>query len=146
MALWNEFQAHESTGTAMQYSVGIGKSTVAYRDFLESDLIIISGQNPGTNHPRMLTSLQAAARRGCQIVSLNPLPETGLNRFKHPQELLQLIGPGTAINRLWLPVRINGDVALLKGLGKALLEVEGIPVGIEVKTVQGFLERRERHR
>ncbi|KFE69466.1 FdhF/YdeP family oxidoreductase [Hyalangium minutum] len=113
---------HESSGTALNEAIGIGKGTVTLEDFEKAEAIFVIGQNPGTNHPRMLTSLQAAARRGCQIVSINPLPETGLNRFKHPQELIQLIGPGTAINRLWLPVRINGDVALLKGLGKALLE------------------------
>jgi molybdopterin-dependent oxidoreductase alpha subunit len=115
---------HESSGTALKEVIGIGKGTVTLEDFQKAEAIFVIGQNPGTNHPRMLTSLQEAARRGCQIVSINPLPETGLNRFKHPQELLQLIGPGTAINRLWLPVRINGDVALLKGLGKALLEEE----------------------
>jgi len=115
---------HESSGTALNEVIGIGKGTVTLEDFEKAEAIFVIGQNPGTNHPRMLTSLQAAARRGCQIVSINPLPETGLNRFKHPQELIQLIGPGTAINRLWLPVRINGDVALLKGLGKALLEEE----------------------
>ncbi|MFL5347197.1 MAG: FdhF/YdeP family oxidoreductase [Hyalangium sp.] len=115
---------HESSGAALKETLGIGKGTVTLEDFEKAEAIFVIGQNPGTNHPRMLTSLQAAARRGCQIVSINPLPETGLNRFKHPQELIQLIGPGTAINRLWLPVRINGDVALLKGLGKALLEEE----------------------
>jgi molybdopterin-dependent oxidoreductase alpha subunit len=115
---------HESSGTALNEVIGIGKGTVKLEDFEKAGAIFVIGQNPGTNHPRMLTSLQAAARRGCQIVSINPLPETGLNRFKHPQELLQLLGPGTAINRLWLPVRINGDVALVKGLGKALLEEE----------------------
>jgi molybdopterin-dependent oxidoreductase alpha subunit len=115
---------HESSGTALGEVIGIGKGTVTLEDFDKAEAIFVIGQNPGTNHPRMLSTLQAAARRGCQIVSINPLPETGLNRFKHPQELIQLIGPGTAINRLWLPVRINGDVALLKGLGKALLEAE----------------------
>lgn len=113
---------HESSGAALSETVGIGKGTVTLEDFEKAEAIFVIGQNPGTNHPRMLSSLQAAARRGCQIVSINPLPEAGLNRFKHPQELIQLIGPGTAINRLWLPVRINGDVALLKGLGKVLLE------------------------
>ncbi len=115
---------HESSGAALSEALGFGKGTVTLEDFEKAEAIFVIGQNPGTNHPRMLASLQAAARRGCSIVSINPLPETGLNRFKHPQEVLQLIGPGTAINRLWLQVRINGDVALLKGLGKALLEEE----------------------
>jgi len=115
---------HESSGTALGEVLGFGKGTVKLEDFEKAEAIFVIGQNPGTNHPRMLTSLQAAARRGCKIVSINPLPEAGLNRFKHPQELPELLGPGTALNRLWLQVRINGDVALLKGLGKALLELE----------------------
>ncbi|XXF75248.1 FdhF/YdeP family oxidoreductase [Myxococcaceae bacterium GXIMD 01537] len=115
---------HESSGTGLMETVGIGKGTVTLEDFEKADAIFVIGQNPGTNHPRMLTALQAAARRGCQIVSINPLPETGLNRFKHPQEVFHLLGPGTAINRLLLQVRINGDVALLQGLGKELLEEE----------------------
>ena len=115
---------HESSGTALGEVLGFGKGTVKLEDFEQAEAIFVIGQNPGTNHPRMLTSLQAAARRGCKIVSINPLPEAGLNRFKHPQELPELLGPGTALNRLWLQVRINGDVALLKGLGKALLELE----------------------
>jgi molybdopterin-dependent oxidoreductase alpha subunit len=114
---------HESSGAALTETIGIGKGTVTLEDFEKAEAIFVIGQNPGTNHPRMLVSLQEAARRGAQIVSINPLPETGLNRFKHPQEPLQLLGgPGTAINRLWLQVRVNGDVALLQGLGKALLE------------------------
>jgi molybdopterin-dependent oxidoreductase alpha subunit len=115
---------HESSGTALGETLGFGKGTVTLEDFEKAEAIFVIGQNPGTNHPRMLSSLQHAARRGCQIVSINPLPEAGLNRFKHPQEVIQLIGPGTALNKLWLQVRINGDVALLKGLGKALLEEE----------------------
>ncbi|WP_426752755.1 FdhF/YdeP family oxidoreductase [Myxococcus sp. Y35] len=115
---------HESSGTALNETVGIGKGTVTLEDFDKADAIFVIGQNPGTNHPRMLSSLQAAARRGCQIVSINPLPETGLNRFKHPQDVLHLIGPGTALNTLFLQVRINGDAALLQGLGKALFEME----------------------
>jgi molybdopterin-dependent oxidoreductase alpha subunit len=115
---------HESSGTALGEVLGFGKGTVTLADFEQAEAIFVIGQNPGTNHPRMLTSLQAAARRGCKIVSVNPLPEAGLNRFKHPQELPELIGHGTALNRLWLQVRINGDVALLQGLGKALLELE----------------------
>ncbi|WP_338865692.1 FdhF/YdeP family oxidoreductase [Myxococcus stipitatus] len=115
---------HESSGTALNETLGIGKGTVTLEDFDQAQAIFVIGQNPGTNHPRMLTTLQAAARRGCEIVSINPLPETGLNRFKHPQEVFQLMGPGTALNTQFLQVRINGDVALLQGLGKALLERE----------------------
>src|SRR3954462_5779749 len=76
---------HESSGTGLTEVVGRGKGTVTLEDFDLADAIFIIGQNPGTNHPRMLTTLQAAARRGCRIVSINPLLEAGLNHFKHPQ-------------------------------------------------------------
>ncbi|MDX1934735.1 MAG: FdhF/YdeP family oxidoreductase [Capsulimonadales bacterium] len=115
---------HESSGLGLNRSIGIGKGTVKLEDFHHADAIFVFGQNPGTNHPRMLTALQAAARRGCRIVSVNPLAETGLIRFRHPQELSGLIGKGTPIASLFLPVRINGDVALLKGMMKSLLERE----------------------
>ncbi|MBZ4420135.1 FdhF/YdeP family oxidoreductase [Myxococcus sp. RHSTA-1-4] len=131
---------HESSGTALSETIGIGKGTVTLEDFDKADAIFVIGQNPGTNHPRMLTSLQAAARRGCEIVSINPLPETGLNRFKHPQEVLRLIGPGTALNTLFLQVRINGDVALLQGLAKALLEMEDARPGTVV--ARAFIEEK----
>ncbi|WP_164000426.1 FdhF/YdeP family oxidoreductase [Pyxidicoccus caerfyrddinensis] len=131
---------HESSGTALSETVGIGKGTVTLEDFDKADAIFVIGQNPGTNHPRMLSSLQAAARRGCEIVSINPLPETGLNRFKHPQEVLHLFGSGTALNTLFLQVRINGDVALLQGLGKALLEMEDEKPGTVV--ARAFIEEK----
>lgn len=129
---------HESSGTALNETLGIGKGTVTLEDFDQAQAIFVIGQNPGTNHPRMLTTLQAAARRGCEIVSINPLPETGLNRFKHPQEVFQLMGPGTALNTQFLQVRINGDVALLQGLGKALLEREAEKPGTVV--ARSFIE------
>ncbi|AGC46139.1 oxidoreductase alpha (molybdopterin) subunit [Myxococcus stipitatus DSM 14675] len=129
---------HESSGTALNETLGIGKGTVTLEDFDQAEAIFVIGQNPGTNHPRMLTTLQAAARRGCEIVSINPLPETGLNRFKHPQEVFQLLGSGTALNTQFLQVRINGDVALLQGLGKALLEREAEQPGTVV--ARSFVE------
>jgi molybdopterin-dependent oxidoreductase alpha subunit len=113
---------HESSGTGLKESIGIGKGTVKLEDFEEADAIFVIGQNPGTNHPRMLTSLQKAARNGCKIVSVNPLPEAGLIRFKHPQEVLHLLGPGTPIASLFLPVRINGDVAAIKGIMRIMVE------------------------
>ena len=81
----------------------------------------ILGQNPGTNHPRMLSALQKAARRGCQIVSINPLPEAGTTRFIHPQEFTNWLGKGTPLATLFLQVKINGDVPLLKGIMKELV-------------------------
>lgn len=115
---------HESSGTAMTETIGIGKGTVTLRDFDLAEAIVVIGQNPGTNHPRMLTALQRAKRNGCTIVHINPLPEAGMARFKHPQEILRLFGKGTALADLFLQVRINGDVALLKGIMKEMLEEE----------------------
>ncbi len=113
---------HESSGVGLTQTIGVGKGTVKLEDFARADAIFVVGQNPGTNHPRMLTALQEAARNGCKIVSVNPLPETGMIRFKHPQEVLHLLGKGTPIASLFLPVRINGDVALFKGIMKEMLE------------------------
>ena len=113
---------HESSGAGLTEAIGIGKATVKIEDFSHADAIFVIGQNPGTCHPRMLSELQKAARNGCQIVSVNPLAETGLIRFKNPQEPLSLLAAGTPIASLFLPVRINGDVALLKGIMKEMLE------------------------
>src|SRR5262249_998597 len=113
---------HESSGAGLTESVGIGKSTIKIEDFSYADSIFIIGQNPGTCHPRMLTELQKAARNGCKIVSVNPLLETGLMRFRNPQEPLHMLLPGTKMACLFLPVRVNGDVALLKGIMKDMLE------------------------
>jgi molybdopterin-dependent oxidoreductase alpha subunit len=115
---------HESSGTGMKEVIGFGKGTVRLEDFDLCDAIFIIGQNPGTNHPRMLTTLQQAKRRGCKIVHINPLPETGTTRFKHPQEFWTWLGEGTKLADLFLQVRINGDVALLKGLAQEVLEAE----------------------
>ena len=127
---------HESSGAALSEVIGIGKGCVTLDDFEKADAIFIVGQNPGTNHPRMLTALQAAKRRGCRIVSVNPLPELGLRHFSNPQELSNplrapgvLFGPGTTIVDLWLPVRINGDMALFQGIMKEMLEREAISPG-----------------
>ena len=109
---------HESSGSALTETIGIGKGTVTLNDFELAEAIFIIGQNPGTNHPRMMTSLQAAKRNVCKIVSINPLREPGLIRFKHPQEVSGTIGNGTKLSDLFLPVRINGDIALLKGIMK----------------------------
>jgi molybdopterin-dependent oxidoreductase alpha subunit len=115
---------HESSGTALGETIGRGKATVSLGDFDHTDAIFIIGQNPGTNHPRMLTTLQAAVRRGCKIVSVNPLFEAGLNHFQHPQHPLSFFGRGTPLACLHLPVRINGDVAFLKGVMKHMFEEE----------------------
>ncbi len=115
---------HESTGTALTETIGIGKSTIAYDDFEHTDLIIIMGQNPGTNHPRMLTALEDAKRSGASIVAVNPLPEAGLIRYKNPQTVRGLIGHGTALADQFLQIRSGGDMALLQAVGKRVLEAE----------------------
>jgi molybdopterin-dependent oxidoreductase alpha subunit len=115
---------HESSGTGMKETVGFGKGTVTLQDFDLCDAIFIIGQNPGTNHPRMLTTLLNAKRRGCKIVHINPLPEAGVTRFAHPQEFWTWLDNGTKLADLFLQVRINGDVALLKGIMKEVLAAE----------------------
>ncbi len=115
---------HESSGVALIQSLGIGKGSVSLKDFAHADCILVIGQNPGTNHPRMLTSLQEAARNGCEIISINPLKEAGLSRFKHPQEIPGLASAGTALAKHFLQVKINGDLALLKGIMKELWDAE----------------------
>ena len=120
---------HESSGTGMTETIGFGKATVRIEDFSYADSIFVVGQNPGTCHPRMLTELQKAARNGCKIVSVNPLKETGLMHFKNPQEPFHMFGPATNLACLFLPLRINGDVALLKGIMKEMLEEDDRTAG-----------------
>src|SRR5690242_16603199 len=115
---------HESSGTALNETIGVGKGTVTLEDFDAAQAIFVIGQNPGTNHPRMLTALERAKRNGCKLVHINPLPEVGMTRFKHPQHVIGLFGSGTKLADLFLQVRINGDVALLKGITKAVLARE----------------------
>lgn len=115
---------HESTGVAMIDTIGVGKSTVSYEDFALADLIIVMGQNPGTNHPRMLTALEEAKHAGAGIVAVNPLPEAGLMRFKNPQRVSGVVGKGTALADQFLQIRLSGDQALLQAVSKRVLEAE----------------------
>ncbi|KTR86817.1 FdhF/YdeP family oxidoreductase [Leucobacter chromiiresistens] len=115
---------HESTGTAMTYTVGIGKSTIAYNDFLESDLIVIMGQNPGTNHPRMLTALEEAKKNGASVVAVNPLPEAGLLGYKDPQKVRGYVGKPIQIADQFLQIRSGGDAALLQAVSKRVIAAE----------------------
>ena len=117
---------HESSGSALSETIGVGKGTVTLADFDRAEAIFVIGQNPGTNHPRMLSALEQAKRNGCTLVHINPLPEVGMTRFKHPRHVLGMFGSGTALADLFLQVRINGDVALLKGISKAVLAHEGV--------------------
>ncbi len=107
---------HESSGVGLAKTLGIGKGSVTLPDFFEAELIIVMGQNPGTNHPRMLSALERCKENGGKIISVNPLPEAGLVRFTNPQRPLKMLTGGTAIADLHLPVRIGGDIALLKAI------------------------------
>jgi molybdopterin-dependent oxidoreductase alpha subunit len=115
---------HESSGSALGETIGVGKGTVTLEDFNLAQAIFVIGQNPGTNHPRMLTALQKAKQNGARLVHINPLPEVGMTHFKHPQDVLHWFGGGTALADLFLQVRINGDVSLLKGIMKEVLAAE----------------------
>ena len=115
---------HESSGEGLGEAIGVGKGTVSLEDIESAGAIFVIGQNPGTNHPRMLTTLAAAKRRGARIIAINPLRERGLVRFSQPQDPLAWLGPGAAIADLYLQVRVGGDVALLKGIMKELLDAE----------------------
>ena len=129
---------HESSGVALSQSIGIGKGTVKLDCFEHADLVLIIGQNPGTNHPRMLSALAQTKRNGGSVISINPLMETGLNRFKHPQEVIRLMGKGTPIADAHYPVRIGGDQALLQGVSKVILEEGNLDWKFIDEHVQGF--------
>jgi len=127
---------HESSGSALSPTLGLGKGSVTLNDFYEAEVILIIGQNPGTNHPRMLSALQHAKRNGAKIIAVNPLFEAGLNHFKNPQDFMNplralgaLIGDGTQITDLFLQVRVDGDMALLRGIMKHLLAAEQLNPG-----------------
>jgi molybdopterin-dependent oxidoreductase alpha subunit len=111
---------HESSGAALNAAVGIGKGTVTLDDFLEADVIICAGQNPGTNHPRMLSTLEEAVKRGAKVVAMNPLKEAGLIAFAHPQKFSGIFGKATPLASTYLQVRVNGDMALFRGIAKCL--------------------------
>ncbi|MDT0319082.1 FdhF/YdeP family oxidoreductase [Streptomyces millisiae] len=112
---------HESSGFALTETLGIGKGSVLLDDLYRSDLIIVAGQNPGTNHPRMLSALEKAKEAGARIITVNPLPEAGLERFRNPQTPRGLAGGGTALTDLFLQIRLGGDQALFRMLNALLL-------------------------
>ena len=127
---------HESSGSALSPTLGLGKGSVTLNDIHEAEVILVIGQNPGTNHPRMLSALQAAKRNGAKIISINPLIEAGLVAFKNPQDFMNplralgaLMGDGTQLTDVFLQVRVDGDMALLRGLMKHLFEAEDLNPG-----------------
>ncbi len=112
---------HESSGLALKEAIGVGKGTVTLDDFLEANVILCVGQNPGTNHPRMLSTLEEAVNRGAQLVAVNPLKEAGLLGFAHPQHLRGILGKASPLASSYLQVKVNGDMALFRGVAKALV-------------------------
>ncbi|BBY76361.1 hypothetical protein MPRF_32600 [Mycolicibacterium parafortuitum] len=143
---------HESSGTALIDAIGIGKGSVTVDDLIASDLILIAGQNPGTNHPRMLSILEKAKANGAKIVAINPLPEAGLMRFKDPQKVHGVVGHGVPIADEFVQIRIGGDMALFAGLGKLLFEADDKAPGTVVdrdfvdRHTAGFAEYETRTR
>ena len=115
---------HESSGSALNPTIGIGKGTVSLEDFDHAKLIFVVGQNPGTNHPRMLSALADARKKGAKVVAVNPLPEAGLIAFKDPQTVEGVIGDGVRISDEFLQIKVGGDLALFQALGHLLLERE----------------------
>jgi molybdopterin-dependent oxidoreductase alpha subunit len=129
---------HESTSVALAEVIGIGKGSVNLADIHDAKLIVIAGQNPGTNHPRMLTALERAKRNGARIIAVNPLKEAGLVRFKNPQKPRGVLGKGTELADLHLPVRINGDLALFQAIGALLLEWDAVDREFVERYTHGF--------
>lgn len=115
---------HESSGVGLSGTVGIGKGSVTLADFNEAEVVMVIGQNPGTNHPRMLSALEKCKENGGKIISVNPLPEAGLVKYVNPQSPLKILKGGVELSDLFLQVRANGDVALLKAIMKLLYDAE----------------------
>jgi molybdopterin-dependent oxidoreductase alpha subunit len=146
---------HETSGTALSPTIGIGKGTVKLSDFYEAELIVIIGQNPGTNAPRMMSALSKGKKNGAKIIAINPLPEAGLMGFRDPKAVNSILGKGVKLADLYLPVKINGDMALLKAFEKLLLDLEKKSPGtvldhkfIEEKTVgyDAFVKQFEHYK
>ena len=131
---------HEPTSVALEEAIGIGKGSVTFEDFDTTDLVIVVGQNPGTNHPRMLTTLEEVKRRGGRTLAVNPLPEAGLLRFKNPQRLRGLAGRGTELADLHLAVRLGGDQALFRWLARRTLDANRVDHAFIERYTTGFDE------
>ena len=129
---------HESTSVGLARTIGIGKGSVSLQDLHEADLIVISGQNPGTNHPRMLAALEIAKQNGAKILAINPLREAGLLRFDNPQTPKGLAGRGTGLADRYLQIRSNGDLALWQAIGHLLLERGAVDADFITRHTVGF--------
>jgi molybdopterin-dependent oxidoreductase alpha subunit len=115
---------HESSGVALSETVGIGKGSVTLQDLYEAEVIMVMGQNPGTNHPRMLGALEKCKENGGKIITVNPLPEAGLMQFTDPQSPMKMLTGGTKLTDVFAQVKINGDIAFLKAIMLRLMQWE----------------------
>ncbi|MGH8794866.1 MAG: FdhF/YdeP family oxidoreductase [Stackebrandtia sp.] len=129
---------HESSGVALSQTIGIGKGSVTLEDVYRASLLVVVGQNPGTNHPRMLSALEKAKQDGAKILAVNPLPEAGLMRFKNPQTVKGVVGGGTSLADAYLPVRIGGDQALFAAIGALLREWDAVDEEFVAQSTSGF--------
>ncbi|MFE3515751.1 FdhF/YdeP family oxidoreductase [Streptomyces sp. NPDC059166] len=128
---------HESSGSALTETIGVGKGSVSLEDLHQADLIIVAGQNPGTNHPRMLSALEKAKAGGARIISVNPLPEAGLERFKNPQTARGML-KGATLTDLFLQIRIGGDQALFRLLNKLVIEAGAVDTAFVTEHTHGY--------
>jgi molybdopterin-dependent oxidoreductase alpha subunit len=129
---------HESTSVALAESIGIGKASVTLADIYSAKLLILAGQNPGTNHPRMLSALEIAKRKGAKLIAINPLREAGLINFRNPKKARGLLGSGTDLADIHLPIKINGDLALFQAFGKLLVSWDAIDADFLARYTRGF--------
>jgi molybdopterin-dependent oxidoreductase alpha subunit len=131
---------HESSGVALTETIGVGKGSVTLDDIHAAKLLVVVGQNPGTNHPRMLSALEEAKRNGATIVAVNPLPEAGLLRFKTPQKIRGVLGRGTALADRFLQIRVGGDMALFRAIGALLVEWGAVDRSFVDERAEGFAD------
>ncbi|MCL5128205.1 FdhF/YdeP family oxidoreductase [Algibacter sp. L4_22] len=115
---------HEASGSALTETLGIGKGSVKLDDLYKAEVVMVIGQNPATNHPRMLSALEKCKNNGGKIIAINPLPEAGLIKFTDPQNPIKLLTGGTKLADVFVPITINGDVAFIKAILLKLLEKE----------------------
>ncbi|MFD0855043.1 molybdopterin-dependent oxidoreductase, partial [Actinomadura adrarensis] len=134
---------HESSGSALTETIGIGKGSVLLEDLHKADLIFVVGQNPGTNHPRMLSALEQAKKAGARVVAINPLPEAGLMRFKNPQRPSGVVGHGTPLADRFLQIRLNGDLAFFQALNRLIVEKDAVDHAFIEEHAHGFDQLKE---
>jgi len=139
---------HESSGAGLGQTLGIGKGSVTLEDFDKADLVIVMGQNPGTNHPRMLKALSSTKKNGGKIIAINPLKEVGLEAFSDPQNPLDLLGKSTSLADIYLQLIINSDVALLKAIMKELIKRDAIDhkfIAEKTHNIEELIEDLDKH-